>query len=235
MLKSFVRAAICTGLVLAAIGPLTLQAQSTFDGDVTASGHKQVALDMLSYVGTHAEGGWTWFYPRAYRGFAHDVEVGAALSAYDHQANGGSSAFIPSIKWRALRDTTHRFQIATGAQSLIATQHGIDTYGLAFVSFDKALPQTERTAGSIAVGRYTLIGRDAVSTDTRQGTIVSAWEAVGAIRFSGSWFSGRNWYGYKTGTVTYTTSTGQWVAAGYSQGNSAFHNSGPYVSMGKAF
>lgn len=213
----------------------SLKAQSTYDGDLTAKGHSQIALDMLSYVAPTSAGGWLWINPRAYRGFAHNIELGAGVSAYTSKENGGPTAFQPSIKWRAYRDTTHHLTLSAGAQSLVAMQGGVDSYGLAFVSVESWLNHTERAAGAVAIGSYSLVGRDPLSPDTRQGAIVSVWEAVGPVRLSGSWLSGRNFYGYRTGTVTYTTASNRWYAVGYSAGNAAFHNAGPYFSTGRAF
>jgi hypothetical protein len=225
--------AACAAGVLATTP--SLQAQSTFDGDITAQGRSQVAIDMLSYVAPSASGGWVWFNPRVYHGFAHRIEVGAGFSGYSHQVNGGPSALQPSLKWRALSDTVHHLTLSAGAQSLVATQQGVDSYGLTFVSLDSWLNHSEHAAGAVAVGSYTLVGRDAASSDSRQGAIVSAWEAAGPVRVSGSWLSGQNFYGYRTGAVTYTTATSRWFTVGYSVGNAAFHNAGPYFSTGRAF
>jgi hypothetical protein len=213
----------------------SLQAQSTFDGDITGQGHSQVALDMLSYVAPSASGGWVWFNPRVYHGFVHHLEAGLGMSAYSHQANGGPSSVQPSLKWRAFSDTSHHVTLSAGGQSLVAVQKGIDSYGLAFVSVDKWLNHSEKAAGAVAVGSYTLVGRDAASTDDRHGAIVSGWEAVGPLRFSGSWLTGKNFYGYRTGSVTYTTASSRWFTVGYSVGNAAFHNAGPYFSTGRSF
>lgn len=213
----------------------SLPAQSTFDGDLTGPGHSQVALDMLSYVAPSASGGWVWFNPRVYHGFAHRLETGLGLSAYSHQVNGGPSYLQPSLKWRAFSDTVHHVTLSAGGQSLVAVQRGIDSYGLAFVSVDKWLNHSEKAAGAVAVGSYTLVGRDVASTDARRGAIVSGWEAVGPVRVSGSWLSGQNFYGYRTGSVTYTTASSRWFTVGYSVGNAAFHNAGPYFSTGRAF
>lgn len=213
----------------------SLQAQSTFDGDLTGPGHSQVALDLLSYVAPTTSGGWVWFNPRVYHGFSHHLEAGLGMSAYSHQTNGGPSAIQPSLKWRALSDTTHHVIVSAGGQSLVAVQRGTDSYGLAFVSVDKWLNHSEKAAGAVAVGSYSLLGRDAASSDDRRGAIVSGWEAVGPVRISASWLSGRNFYGYRTGAVTYTTATSRWFTVGYSVGNATFHNAGPYFSTGRAF
>lgn len=215
--------------------PPSLQAQSTFDGDLTAPGHSQVAVDFLSYVAREGAGGWVWFNPRVYHGFAHHVEVGAGYSGYSSQTNGGPSALQPSLKWRAFADSAHHLSISVGGQSLLAVRHGTDSYGLAFASVDKALNHSAHTAGAIAMGRYALVGRAAESGDDRQGAILSAWESVGAVRLSGSWLTGHNFYGYKTGSATYTTASGRWFTMGYSVGNAAFHNAGPFFSTGRAF
>lgn len=212
----------------------SLQAQSTFDGDITAAGHHQYAIDALSYVAPSSAGGWLWLNPRAYRGLAHNVEVGAGVSYYSHPA-GGTTAFQPSIKWRAARDTVHRLTFSVGAQSLMALSQNADNYGLAFISMDSRLHQSEHAAGAVSVGTYTLVGRDPGSTDDRRGLTVTAWEAVGPVRFSGTWLSGTNFYGYRTGTATYTSASGRWFSVGYSQGNASWHNAGPYVSTGRAF
>jgi len=156
----------------------SLSAQSMFDRDITAAGHHLYAVDALSYVAPATAGGWLWLNPRVYKGFAHNVELGAGVSYYSHPS-GGFSAFQPSIEWRA--------------------------------------------------------ARDASATDSRRGLTLTAWEAVGPVRFSGSWLSGTNFYGYKTGTVTYTVPSGRWYSVGYSQGNASWHNAGPYFSTGRAF
>jgi hypothetical protein len=212
-----------------------LKAQSTFDGDITGAGHHQLALDILSYVAPADAGGWTWFNPRVYRGFSHDIELGAGLSHFAPATNGDPSALQPSIKWRVLRDTTHHLTLSTGAQALLALHRTDDSYGLAFVSVDAKLHESERAAGAVAVGTYTLVHREAAVGGDRRGAIVSGWEAVGPVRVSGSWITGRNFYGYRSGAITYTTASQRWFTVGYSQGNEAYHNAGPYVSTGRAF
>lgn len=225
--------AMCATVLMAT--PPSLKAQSTFDGDLTGQGRSQVAVDFLSYVARGGAGGWVWFNPRVYHGFAHDVEVGAGYSGYSSQTNGGPSAFQPSLKWRAIADSVHRLSFSVGGQSLLAVQRGIDSYGLVFASVDKALNHSAHTAGAVAIGRYALLGRSVESGDDRLGAIVSAWESVGAVRLSGSWLTGHNFYGYKTGSATYTTASSRWFTVGYSVGNAAFHNAGPFVSTGRAF
>lgn len=212
----------------------SLSAQSTFDGDITAAGHKQYAMDALSYTAPASSGGWLWLNPRAYRGFSHNIEVGAGLSYYSHTA-GGTTALQPSVKWRALRDTTHRLILSVGAQLLVALRKNADHYGLAFVSLDRRIHQSEHAAGSISVGTYSLVGRTPSSGDDQRGVTLTAWEAVGPVRLSGTWLSGTNFYGYRTGTITYTAASGRWMSVGYSQGNASWHNAGPYVSTGRAF
>lgn len=132
----------------------SLLAQSTFDGDITAAGHHQYAIDALSYVAPFTAGGWLRLNPRAYRGLAHNLELGAGVSYYSHPA-GGTSAFQPSIRWRAARDTVHRLTLSVGAQSLMAMSRSADSYGLAFVSVDGRIHQSEHAAGSISLGSYT--------------------------------------------------------------------------------
>jgi hypothetical protein len=227
-------AVACAQLALALVSVPSLSAQSTFDGDITAAGHHQYAIDALSYVAPTTAGGWLWLNPRAYKGLAHNLELGAGVSYYSHPA-GGTTAFQPSVKWRAARDTVHRLTLSVGAQSLMALSRNADNYGLAFVSIDSRVHQSERAAGSISVGTYTLVARDASASDDRRGLTLTAWEAIGPVRLSGSWLSGTNFYGYKTGTVTYTATSGRWFSVGYSQGNAAWHNAGPYVSTGRAF
>lgn len=212
----------------------SLQAQSTLDGDITAAGHHQYAIDALSYVAPSSAGGWLWLNPRAYRGLSHNLEVGAGLSYYSHPS-GGTTALQPSIKWRAVRDTVHRLILSVGAQSLMAVSQKADNYGMTFISLDSRVHQSEHAAGAVSVGTYALIGRDHASTDDLRGVTVTAWEAVGPFRLTGSWLSGSNFYGYRTGTATYTTSSGRWYSVGYSQGNASWHNAGPYFSTGRSF
>lgn len=211
-----------------------LQSQSTYDGDVTRAGHQQLALDALTYPTAAAKGGWLWLNPRGYVGLPHRIELGAGMSYYSHPA-GGESALQPSIKWQAIRDTVHGFTLAAGAQSLVPLTRQGDGYGLTFLSLDHPLPQTARTAGAVSVGAYTLVHRSTESTDDRRGVILTAWEAVGPFRVNATWVSGRNFYGYRTGTVTWTARDGRWIGLGYSQGNATWHNAGPYLSTGRAF
>jgi hypothetical protein len=60
------RSAQLLGAALLATTP-SLKAQSTYDGDVTASGHNQIALAMLPSVAPTSAGGWLWIDARADR------------------------------------------------------------------------------------------------------------------------------------------------------------------------
>lgn len=212
----------------------TIDAQSTYDGDLTTVRQWQLAVDAMTYPAPSAKGGWVWLNPRAYLGVSKTLEFGAGASIYTNPS-GGASAFQPSVKWRAFRDTTRHLTLSAGGQSLVGLSRATDTYGLTFATLESWLNHSERAAGAISVGRYALVGRDRESTDDRQGTIVTAWEAVGPYRLSGSWITGQNFYGYRTATLTYTTATMRWFGIGYSQGNAAWHNAGPYISTGRIF
>ncbi len=234
MERSFARlTVVLSGLCALTFAPLC--AQSTFDGDITPAQHSATAVDVLTYVARPADGGWVWFYPRVYRGFAHDVEAGVGLSVYDHHERGGPSAIVPSLKWRAWQDTSRGLTVSTGGQALVALHRSADRYALLFSSVEQRLPATKYTNGAIAVGGYRLVSRTDCPTEDVGGAILSAWESAGDIRFTASWISGRNFYGYKTAGVTVPLARSQWLFVGYSQGNAALHNTGPYVSTGRTF
>jgi hypothetical protein len=88
-------------------------------------------------------------------------------------------------------------------------------YGLAFVWLDRRIRQSEHAAGSVSLGTYSLIGRNVSSGDDQRGVTLTAWEAFGPLRLSGTWLSGTTCSGYRTGTVTHTAASGRWMSVDY--------------------
>ena len=203
--------------------------------DVVAKKKVYLEFDFLSHFGSHADGGFQIYAPRAVFGIGKGVEVGLNLTAVDAFAPDQPIYISPNAKWQFYNNEGNGVAISAGGllYTPIAHRAGADTFGFVYSVVSKKVKSDygPRLTG----GGYALPGL-ANGAGTKGGAIVGYEQPVAKrVTFVTDWFSGKNAFGYVTPGFSFALPKNSLLNVGYSIGNRGRGNNALFVYYGITF
>ncbi len=232
--------AVLSATVLLMLLPKSVAvAQSTLfnvpSTDVVAKKKVYLEFDFLSHFGSHEDGGFQIYAPRAVFGIGKGVEVGLNLTAVDAFAPDQPIYISPNAKWQFYSNEENAVAISAGGllYTPIAHRGGADTFGFVYSVVSKKVKSDygPRLTG----GGYALPGL-ADGAGTKGGAIVGYEQPLAKkVTFVTDWFSGKNAFGYVTPGFSFTLPKSSLLNVGYSIGNRGRGNNALFVYYGITF
>ena len=203
--------------------------------DVVAKKKVYLEFDFLSHFGSHADGGFQIYAPRAVFGISKGVEVGFNITAVDAFAPDQPIYISPNAKWQFYNNEEKGVAISAGGllYTPIAHRAGADTFGFVYSVVSKKVKSDygPRLTG----GGYALPGL-ADGAGTKGGAIVGYEQPLSKkVTFVTDWFSGKNAFGYVTPGFSFTLPKSSLLNVGYSIGNRGRGNNALFVYYGITF
>ena len=232
-------AALSATVLLMLLPKSVAVAQSTLfnvpSTDVVAKKKVYLEFDFLSHFGSHADGGFQIYAPRAVFGIGKGVEVGLNLTAVDAFAPDQPIYISPNAKWQFYNNEENGVAISAGGllYTPIAHRAGADTFGFVYSVVSKKVKSDygPRLTG----GGYALPGL-ADGAGTKGGAIVGYEQPLAKkVTFVTDWFSGKNAFGYVTPGFSFTLPKSSLLNVGYSIGNRGRGNNALFVYYGITF
>ena len=239
--KSIIRtiAALGATVLLALLPKSAAFAQSTLfnvpSTDVVSKKKVYLEFDFLSHFGSHADGGFQIYAPRAVFGVAKGVEIGVNVTAVDAFSPNQPIYISPNAKWQFYNNEDNGVAISAGGLLYTPLVHraGADTYGFIYSVVSKKVKADygPRFTG----GGYVLPGL-ANGAGTQGGAIVGYEQPLAKrVTFVADWFSGKNAFGYVTPGFSFTLPKSSLLNVGYSIGNRGARNNALFVYYGITF
>ena len=232
-------AALSAAVLLMLLPKSAAFAQSTLfnvpSTDVVAKKKVYLEFDFLSHFGSHADGGFQIYAPRAVFGIGKGVEVGLNVMAVDAFAPDQPIYISPNAKWQLYTNEENGVAISAGGllYTPIAHRAGADTFGFVYSVVSKKVKSDygPRLTG----GGYALPGL-ANGAGTKGGAIVGYEQPVAKrVTFVTDWFSGKNAFGYVTPGFSFALPKNSLLNVGYSIGNRGRGNNALFVYYGITF
>jgi len=232
-------AALSATVLLMLLPKSAAVAQSTLfnipSTDVVAKKKVYLEFDFLSHFGSHADGGFQIYAPRAVFGIGKGVEVGLNVTAVDAFAPDQPIYISPNAKWQFYNNEGNGVAISAGGllYTPIAHRAGADTFGFVYSVVSKKVKSDygPRLTG----GGYALPGL-ADGAGTKGGAIVGYEQPLAKkVTFVTDWFSGKNAFGYVTPGFSFTLPKSSLLNVGYSIGNRGRGNNALFVYYGITF
>jgi len=239
--ESIIRAvcAFAATVLLMLLQEYVVIAQSTLfnvpSTDVVAKKRVYMEFDFLSHFGSHANGGFQIYTPRAVFGVAKGVEVGVNVSFGDALAPNQPTYISPNMKWQFYNNEKTGVAVAAGGllYTPIANRAGADTYGFVYSVVSKKVKTYY--GPRLTAGGYALPGLMS-GLGTKGGAIVGYEQPLAKrLTFVADWFSGRNAFGYVTPGLSFTLPKNGLLNVGYSMGNRGRGNNALFVYYGITF
>jgi len=239
--ESIIRAvcAFAATVLLMLLQEYVVIAQSTLfnvpSTDVVAKKRVYMEFDFLSHFGSHANGGFQIYTPRAVFGVAKGVEVGVNVSFGDALAPNQPTYISPNMKWQFYNNEKTGVAVAAGGllYTPIANRAGADTYGFVYSVVSKKVKTYY--GPRLTAGGYALPGLMS-GLGTKGGAIVGYEQPLAKrLTFVADWFSGRNAFGYVTPGLSFTLPKNSLLNVGYSMGNRGRGNNALFVYYGITF
>ena len=232
-------AALSAAVLLMLLPKSAALAQSTLfnvpSTDVVVKKKVYLEFDFLSHFGSHADGGFQIYAPRAVFGIGKGVEVGLNVTAVDAFAPDQPIYISPNAKWQFYTNEENGVAISAGGllYTPIAHRAGADTFGFVYSVVSKKVKSDygPRLTG----GGYALPGL-ANGAGTKGGAIVGYEQPVAKrVTFVTDWFSGKNAFGYVTPGFSFALPKNSLLNVGYSIGNRGRGNNALFVYYGITF
>ena len=182
-----------------------------------------LSLESYAHFDKYERGGFQSYGPSIVYGVSKDVEVGINYYFTDDE-NGSASELQPTIKWRAYNNEKKGVAIAVGSVVFVPLNEvaGNKTSAMFYANASKTFKSAKEMR--LTGGIYTVAnGGDDFGTKT--GVLVGIEQPI-TERFTllADWTSGKNRLGYSNIGFGYGIKKSQYLAVGYTFGNSGRGN-----------
>ncbi len=214
-------------IALACLGTCALTAQTSVfnipSADTLEKKSTYVEADYYGHFDSYENGGFHQFGPTVVYGLTDDLEIGANL-LYLKDINRPGVELQPNIKWRFYQNKKAGVNAAAGTILFVPLTKaaGSAPSAMFYASVSKSFKDGQGT--KLTGGIYTSAGsRDDIRT--RTGVMLGLDQPItDKVFLMADWASGNNRLGYASLGLGYQTAKNQYIAAGYSIGNSSRAN-----------
>jgi len=175
------------------------------------------------------------YVPRVVVGLGGNVEAGVNVAAF--KAGGTNWYLQPNVKWKfaANDDKGVAASVGTILYTPMNNRTGSDTFtGLVYANVSKKV--SGDYGPRLTIGPYGLYSTPKADGLDRAGVIAAYEQPIAPkVQFVADWFSGSNGFGYFTPGFSFTLPGNGLFNAGYSIGNSGYHNKSLFLYYGVSF
>lgn len=182
-----------------------------------------LSLESYAHFDKYENGGFQSYGPSIVYGVSKDVEVGVNYYFTD-DANGSASELQPTIKWKAYSNDKNGVAVAVGSVVFIPLNNaaGNKTSAMFYANASKTFESANgmRLTGGI----YRMANTDQ-DFGTKTGALVGFEQPITKrLTLLADWTSGKNRLGYSNIGFGYGIKKSQYLAVGYTFGNSGRGN-----------